>query len=168
MAFSFVVGEIIPRPTSITTNTEAAGHQMLMTTQSREASGGQARQSRSGLQPSASRGILLLSPHFGKLRNLPDSRPVHTSVCRRFGALEALDYATSCRCLAVQVLADIGRSSAGQVVQNTPEAPSLGQAVQEIHGLEEIARTLERSKPTLVDRDDLSGAIQARQHAIDR
>jgi hypothetical protein len=159
MAFSSVVGQISPRPTSITTNTETAGHQMPMTTACGETSGGQARRSRSGLLSSASRGILLLSPFFGKLRNLPDARPMRTSASRRFRALEALDYATSCRCLAVKVLADTGRGSTGQAVGNIPEAPSLGQAVQEIHGLEEIARTLERSKPALVDRDDLSGAI---------
>jgi hypothetical protein len=115
-----------------------------MTTSYGKASAGQASRHQLGLQPSVSGGIVLRSLHFGKLSNGPD--PV---ICVRpcldaYEDLEASNHATSGRCLFVKVMwLGTVHGFAAHTVRNIPAAPSLWQAVQEIHGLEEIACTLE-------------------------
>jgi hypothetical protein len=115
-----------------------------MTTSDGEASAGRARRRRSGLQASASGGIVLRSPHFGKLRDVPDRAICVRPYLDAYGGLEASNHATSGRCLFMKVLRlGTGHGSPAHTVRNIPAAPSLGLAVQEIHGLEEIACTLE-------------------------
>jgi hypothetical protein len=61
-----------------------------------------------------------------------------------YGNLEASNHAASGYCFFVEVLwLSTGHGSPAHTVRNIPAAPLLGQAVQEIHGLEEIACTLE-------------------------
>ena len=115
-----------------------------MTTSYGEASAGQACRSQSGLQPLASGGIVLRSPHFGKLGNVPDPAICVRAYLNAYGDLEASNQATSGRCHFGKVTwLGTGHGSPAHTVRNIPAAPLLGQAVQEIHGLEEIARTLE-------------------------
>lgn len=79
------------------------------------------------------------------------------------------DNVRSCRSGSVKLTwSGTRRGFTGRTARSIPEHPLFWQAVQEVHRLEEIARALERSEPTLVDLDDLSGAIEARQHAINR
>jgi hypothetical protein len=115
-----------------------------MTTSYGEASAGQARRRQSGLQPSASGGIVLRSPHFGKLRDVPDPAICVRAYLDAYGDLETSNQATSGRYRIVRVTGlGTDQGSPAYTVRNIPEVPLLGQAVQEIHGLEEIARTLE-------------------------
>jgi hypothetical protein len=115
-----------------------------MTTSYGEASAGQASQRQSGLQPSASGGIVLRSPHFGKLSNVPDLAICVRPYLDAYGDLQASNHATSGRCLFVMTMwLGTVHGFAAHTVRNIPEATSLWQAVQEIHGLEEIACTLE-------------------------
>jgi hypothetical protein len=115
-----------------------------MTTSYGKASPGHASRRQSGLQPSASGGIVLRSPHFGKLSNVPDPAIGMRPYLDACGGLEASNHATSGRCLFVKMMwLGTVHGLAAHTLRNIPEAPSLWQAVQEIHGLEEIACTLE-------------------------
>jgi hypothetical protein len=115
-----------------------------MTTSYGEASAGQARRRQSGLQSSASGGIVLRSPHFGKLSNAPDPAICVRPYLDAYKDLEASNHATSGRRLFVKMMwLGTVHGSAAHTVRNIPEAPLLWQAMQKVHGLEEIACTLE-------------------------
>jgi hypothetical protein len=123
--------------------TDSDGHRTLMTTSYGETSAGQARRRQSGLQPTASGGIVLRSPYFGKLSNVPDPAICVRPYLDAYGDLEASNHATSGRCLFVKMMwLGTVHGLAAHTVRNIPATPSLWQAMQEIHGLEEIARTL--------------------------